>query len=151
MVTITLQPDDLAKLSAATCAEIVTLLGFKSPETAEQSETIWTPVPETLIRKFMSGVAEQSKEILKLLAVSDGDIKWTDLRKDTHYKEWQDLKGFQAGMNRRLRGLLDDPEAIFVGWDDSRTEYDVQNRPIDGYLKIHPETAKSLKSYFGYE
>jgi hypothetical protein len=151
MPTVTLSADDLTNLSAAARAEIAALLSASSSTAVENPETSeWFPVPSAIIKRFMSGVADQSKELLRLLAQHNGEIKWSRLREElSRYKEWQDLKGFQAGMNRRLRGFVDDPHATFVSWDESRVEYDKNDEPMDGYLKVHSETAKSLREYFG--
>jgi hypothetical protein len=152
MATFTLSTDDLSRLSPGARGEILTLFGLAPNARGLDSAAAsgWFPVPSAIIKRFMRGVAEQSRELLKVLAQHNGEIKWTNLRKQVgRYDEWQDLKGFQAGMNRRLRRLVDDPGAIFVSWDESRIEYNQKGEPIDCYLKVHPETARSLRDYFG--
>lgn len=150
MASCILTKDDLLQLSPAARGEILQLLNSGESSILDpESVSNWTAVPTVIMSKFMAGVSETSKEVLKLLAKSNGELKWSQMRKlMPRFKEWQDLKGFQAGMNRRLRGLIGDPNATFVGWDESHTEYDENDRPVDGILKVHLETAKSLRTYF---
>jgi hypothetical protein len=150
MASVTLTDADFPKLSASARKEILDLIGTSPTASPMPLEGFseWTPVPSVIMNKFMSGISEQSKELLKLLAKGNGELKWSQIHSLTKLKEWQDLKGFQAGMNRRLRGLIGDPTAFFVAWDESQTEYDENDRPVDGLLKVHVETAKSLRGYF---
>jgi hypothetical protein len=62
---------------------------------------------------------------------------------------WQDLKAMLAGMNRRVRIVTGDDSTYFVSWDESEDEFDFVGKYVDGYLKVHPETARSLRAYFG--
>jgi hypothetical protein len=109
----------------------------------------WFPLPSTMTPSFVDGVSQKSKSILRILAEHGGRVKWSDVANATAYEHWQELRGFLAGMNRRLRSRVDDPKAVLVGWDSSEDEYDGKGEWIDGYLKVHDETAKSLRRYFG--
>lgn len=148
---------DLLQLSAKAREEILQLFGFSgrgepsdsSPQQSSSNDHEWYPVSRPLLPKCIASISPRSIRLLKLLAENHGRVKWSVIRDTLQIAQWQDLKAMLAGMNRRVRTVTGDDATYFVSWDESEDEFDSAGRYVDGYLKVHPETARSLRSYFG--
>jgi hypothetical protein len=62
------------------------------------------------------------------------------------YDTWQQLRGFLAGLTKRVRTISGDPAAEF--WDAKDGPEVDDGEWTDDYLVIHPTTLESLRRYF---
>jgi hypothetical protein len=60
-------------------------------------------------------------------------------------KSYLDLRGVWAGLTRRTRNILDDPEVILIQWRES---YDERGNYVDYLGKVAPMTHASLRKHF---
>jgi hypothetical protein len=88
-------------------------------------------------------------QLLKLAAEHQGRVLWSAVRDSIGLERRQDLKGVLAGLNRRLRSLTEEKASFLIMWDTSEDQLDAHGEYVDGFLKVHPETAKSLRAFFG--
>ena len=159
MPSISLSAKDLARLSAAAREEIYELFpevgkGKRKSESGDgdrfsQDDELY-PISQRLAGKCLAKpIDPKSTHLLKLVAEHHGRVLWSVVRDSIGLQRWQDLKGVLAGLNRRLRSVVEDKESFLIMWDASEDRRDAQGEYVDGYLKVHPETAKSLRAYFG--
>jgi hypothetical protein len=155
MPSVSLNTKDLAKLSPEAREEIYAL--FPEPGTGKKSENDnysqdeeLYPVSKRLAVKCMAKPLDpKSVQLLKLAAEHHGRVLWSTARNSIGLERWQDLKGVLAGLNRRLRSVTKDNESFLIMWDTSEDQLDGHGEYVDGFLKVHPETAKSLRTFFG--
>ena len=147
---VMLNEKDLSSLSKSTLNEIYSLIGRQGVDSVNPLETSDAEdrpyeMTEHMAKKFMSGVAEKTKNFLKVFADNEGIGKVDDLLKATDSKILRDLNGIQAGLTRRIRKLDidDDSEVYLLGWED-----DEDDEEWGGYFYISKLTTQSLKSYF---
>src|SRR4051812_43328472 len=63
-------------------------------------------------------------------------------------KTYMDLRGAWAGLTRRTRKLLDDPEALLIHW---REGYDAEGNWVDWIGAVSEMTHTSLRKQFGLD
>jgi hypothetical protein len=154
MASVSLSVKDLTKLSEAARNEIYELFPMARIKQTENEtyshDDEFYPVSKRLAVKCLAKpIDPKSVQFLKLAAEHHGRVLWSVVRDSLGLERWQDLKGVLSGLNRRLRSLTNDSEAILIAWDASEDQLDAEDEYIDGFLKVHPETAKSLRAYFG--
>ena len=144
---VILNEKDLSSLSRSALNEIYSLIGSQSLSPIETPDTEDRPydMTEHMTKKFMSGVAEKTKNFLKVFADNDGVGKVEDLLEATDSKILRDLNGIQAGLTRRIRKLDidDDSEVYLLGWEE-----DEDDEEWGGHFYISEITTQSLKGYF---
>jgi hypothetical protein len=155
MPSISLSAKDLAKLSAAARQEIYELFpetgtGKKGRDDSFGHDEELYPVSKRLAVKCLAKpIDPKSVQLLKLAAEHQGRVLWSAVRDSIGLERRQDLKGVLAGLNRRLRSLTEEKASFLIMWDTSEDQLDAHGEYIDGFLKVHPETAKSLRIFFG--
>jgi hypothetical protein len=154
MASVSLNAKDLAKLSAAARAEIYELFpeagtGNTKDDTYNSDDELYPVSKRLAVKCLAKPIDPKSVQLLKLAAEHQGRVLWSTVRNSIGLQRWQDLKGVLAGLNRRLRSITKDKESLLIMWDTSEDQRDAHGEYLDGFLKVHPETAKSLRSYFG--
>jgi hypothetical protein len=154
MASVSLSVKDLAKLSDAARNEIYELFPTaRIKQTVDETyshDDEFYPVSKRLAVKCLAKpIDPKSVQLLRSAAEHHGRVLWSVVRDSLGLARWQDLKGVLSGLNRRLRSLTNDSEAILIAWDASEDQLDAEDEYVDGFLKVHPETAKSLRAYFG--
>lgn len=142
---------DLQKLSLETKIELMNTLGFQigiSDQLAGNSS-----IPQDMdgeiedltykpLKRFMSGVSEETKDKLKFFAQNDGKATVNSMFEKFGEFSWA---GFQSGVTRRLRTVTNDKDANLFDWDDSEDDWENCN------IWVSKITVDSLKRYFSID
>lgn len=146
---ITLTQDDFGKLTLDAQQEVLALItgGFDDiirPTGGEHEFKGLSDLTYEMVQKFMEGVGYWTKKRLRLITEEGGRASWECLDEMTNGELNQ---GFQSGVTRRVRNILNDPNAALLGWRDS---YDSNGEPVLqlGEFYVTPTTHKSLKRWF---
>ena len=154
MPSVCLDVKDLEKLPPEALSAIYSLFPEPPADSSDagrdSSNDDFYPLSQRLAAKCLARpIDPKSVQLLKLVAENNGRVLWSKVQSSLGLARWQDLKGVLAGLNRRLRSITNDGDANLVTWDSSEDQTDASGEFIDGYLKVHPETAKSFRAYFG--
>jgi hypothetical protein len=150
MPSISLSAKDLAKLSAAARQEIYELFpeagSWKPGDDSYRHDEELYPVSKRLAAKCLAKpIDPKSVQLLKLAAEHQGRVLWSAVRDSIGLERRQDLKGVLAGLNRRLRSVTEEKSSFLIMWDTSEDQLDTHGEYVDGFLKIHPETARACR------
>jgi len=158
---IVLESSDLASLSAGAKNEIISLFrsqpmnseGNVEEAEAQGEEEMEGPLELTqkMMKKFMEGVSPESKALLKVFAENGGRASMLKLAQVHGVDDWRKLRGFTAGLTRRVRNLFQDPEAYILGWDESSEVRDEGGVLLDGVYYVAEMTQGSLRKFFGLD
>ena len=137
--------DEQLVLDEAAAREI-DLTGYSHSE-----PTDLTPLSARQMKKFVQGVGPKTTGLLKFIAVHlAGKPKCSELMAHGEYKTWQDMRGFFAGLTKRVRTVTADEEAVFWGYSPGPAAFDENGDEWrDDYVILHPQTLASLRAVFG--
>jgi hypothetical protein len=150
-LNIVLTVEDFKRLSRVAREEIIGLLSNEAttPKAIEDSEDGPAQLTPFLVKKFMGNVGDLTKTLLRVFAENDGRATLSMLLSQTPYTDWRKLTGFQAGVTKRVRNILQDNDAMLFGWDESTAKYDDNGALTDGEYFMSKLTLESLKKYYG--
>ena len=142
---------DLKKLSLETKVELMRTLGVQIGVSDQLTDD--TSVPQEMggeiedltykpLKRFMSGVSEETKDKLKFFAQNDGKTTINSMIEKFGDFSWA---GFQSGVTRRLRTITSDKDANLFDWDDSAEDWE------DCNIRVSKTTTESLKHYFSID
>jgi hypothetical protein len=104
-------------------------------------------VSPVLFRLFMTGVSAKTSSLLEHMAKAGGRAKMSELIVVSGDSHWRKLAGFAAGVTKRVRRILRDPQARLLGWDKSSAERN-GTELVDGVYFVSPVTLASMREYF---
>jgi len=148
---IVLDAEDFGNLSKMAKDEILKqILGSEYSHQADVDEDLDGPAELTpfLAKKFMEGVGDTTKDLLKVFAENNGRASYSQLLAACAHDDWRKLRGFFSGVTRRARGILNDPDTLLLVWDEDKAEYDEDGELIEGEYFMSNMTTKSLRTYF---
>ncbi|MFL6856656.1 MAG: hypothetical protein ACJ8EB_01975 [Allosphingosinicella sp.] len=93
-------------------------------------------------------ISAKTLRILRFIAENDTPEFYLDaaVKAVPHAKSYMDLKGAWAGLTRRTRKLLGDPEALLIHWSEA---YDAEGNWVDWVGAVSKMTHASLRKQFG--
>jgi hypothetical protein len=139
--------------SSATQAEV--LQGVTGAGQASQATSATTLHAEddgpadltpALARRFMNGVSAKTEKLIGVIVSNEGRASFSTLLKETGDTHWRKLAGFQAGVTKRARNLLDDDDAYLLACDNEI--YNDEDELLDAELYLSPMTLQAFKKYF---
>ena len=155
---IVIEDKDFRRLSPATRKELLAHLPCKqeaAPCAPAEPESFQAARPmdltPDLVAKLMHGLAENHRGRLAVFARNDGRASIKHLLAVTGDKDLRVLSYFQGAVTRKLRRLVDMPEAKvnLLGWDYDSTKWNKSHTAIvDGDYFVTRATATSLRRYF---
>jgi hypothetical protein len=108
----------------------------------------WFALNVPLARKLAQGCSEKTTKLLKLIVAGNGKAQVSVALQELGYEKWQDLRGIQAGLNRRIRNITGLSEIYILDWDEDDKSYDKNGNYIDGRIAMRPESVAALKRVF---
>ena len=155
---IVIEDKDFRRLSPATRKELLAHLAGKqeaAPCSPAEPESFQAARPmdltPDLVAKLIHGLAENHRGRLEVFARNDGRASMKQLLAVTRDKDLRVLSYFQGAVTRKLRRLVDMPEAKvnLLGWDYDSTKWNKSHTAIvDGDYFVTRTTATSLRKYF---
>ena len=146
---IAITQDDWMKLSLTTRRELKRFIADQFRVTEDESSDMeieqvsaMHELNDQMVRQLMVRVLVKTSIFLKCF-VRDGKGRVDELLEATGYGQQQDFRGILAGITRRMRKLLSDPDAYLIDWED-----DAEVMEWGGYYYIKEGTRQALENYF---
>jgi len=94
-----------------------------------------------MFSRFVRGVSATTRACLRVFAENGGTATPEQLLAVTDYTEPGMLRGVHAGITKRTRKLLEDPEAYLISWKGREDDW-------DGEWYVSSVTYESMKRFF---
>jgi len=139
---IILNEKEFQGLTKRTQDELLKLLADPTANGHQTNDNL-VELPFMLFKKFMENVSKKTALCIKEFGET-GRVRWSRLQT----LAGGDDTGVRSGIHRRIRKMLDAPEAILLEWDYTKEEFDTNDELSDGEYYVSETTYQSIRRYY---